>query len=182
MLDIQTLWLWLAIARMQKNVSWCMNCVTMGTSQSGYLVCFHFHSRTIFSSIFINGIPNWKLITGKDKSLPWIQRLEIAIDSARGLWFLHTFPEGCIVHRDVKVRRPILYTCFVFCISSLHSFLQEIFLVTCSQQIYSSMPTFKQNCPTLGYLKLWTWVSPTWARKWEGHLVMLILSTERITM
>lgn len=103
MLDIQTLWLWLAIARMQKNVSWCMNCVTMGTSQSGYLVCFHFHSRTIFSTIFINGIPNWKLITGKDKSLPWIQRLEIAIDSARGLWFLHTFPEGCIVHRDVKV-------------------------------------------------------------------------------
>ncbi|KAL6187081.1 hypothetical protein ACLB2K_043196 [Fragaria x ananassa] len=39
---------------------------------------------------------------GKDRSLPWIQRLEIAIDSARGLWFLHTFQEGCIVHRDVK--------------------------------------------------------------------------------
>ncbi|XP_061991007.1 probable receptor-like serine/threonine-protein kinase At4g34500 isoform X2 [Rosa rugosa] len=39
---------------------------------------------------------------GKDRSLPWIQRLEIAIDSARGLWFLHTFPQGCIVHRDVK--------------------------------------------------------------------------------
>ncbi|KAL6189841.1 hypothetical protein ACLB2K_036242 [Fragaria x ananassa] len=38
---------------------------------------------------------------GKDRSLPWIQRLEIAIDSA-SLWFLHTFQEGCIVHRDIK--------------------------------------------------------------------------------
>ncbi|KAK3041782.1 hypothetical protein RJ639_000298, partial [Escallonia herrerae] len=39
---------------------------------------------------------------GKDKNLSWIQRLEIAIDCARGLWFLHTYPEGCIVHRDIK--------------------------------------------------------------------------------
>ncbi|KAH0991647.1 hypothetical protein GBA52_003130 [Prunus armeniaca] len=39
---------------------------------------------------------------GKDKSLPWITRLELAIDSARGLWFLHTYPDGCIVHRDIK--------------------------------------------------------------------------------
>ncbi|KAF8399276.1 hypothetical protein HHK36_015141 [Tetracentron sinense] len=49
--------------------------------------------------------PNGNLsewIFGKDKVLSWIQRLEIAIDSARGLWFLHTYPEGCIVHRDVK--------------------------------------------------------------------------------
>ncbi|KAK2990843.1 hypothetical protein RJ640_016161 [Escallonia rubra] len=41
-------------------------------------------------------------IAGKDKNLSWIQRLEIAIDCARGLWFLHTYPEGCIVHRDIK--------------------------------------------------------------------------------
>ncbi|KAB2090882.1 hypothetical protein ES319_A03G152800v1 [Gossypium barbadense] len=39
---------------------------------------------------------------GKDKGLSWIQRLKIAIDSARGLWFLHTYPEGSIVHRDIK--------------------------------------------------------------------------------
>ncbi|PQM40952.1 putative LRR receptor-like serine/threonine-protein kinase [Prunus yedoensis var. nudiflora] len=39
---------------------------------------------------------------GKDKSLPWITRLELAVDSARGLWFLHTYPDGCIVHRDIK--------------------------------------------------------------------------------
>ncbi|KAL5579853.1 hypothetical protein UlMin_012295 [Ulmus minor] len=49
--------------------------------------------------------PNGKLsewLFGKDKVLS-IQRLEIAIDSTRGLWFLHTYPEGCIVHRDIKV-------------------------------------------------------------------------------
>ncbi|OWM76054.1 hypothetical protein CDL15_Pgr009699 [Punica granatum] len=39
---------------------------------------------------------------GKDKSLSWIQRLEIAIDCAQGLWFLHTYPDGCIIHRDIK--------------------------------------------------------------------------------
>ncbi|KAJ0094357.1 hypothetical protein Patl1_16171 [Pistacia atlantica] len=39
---------------------------------------------------------------GKDRTLSWIQRLEVAIDSARGLGFLHTYPEGLIVHRDIK--------------------------------------------------------------------------------
>ena len=43
------------------------------------------------------------LMTGKDKSLSWTQRLQIALGSACGLWFLHIFPEGCIVHRDIKV-------------------------------------------------------------------------------
>lgn len=38
----------------------------------------------------------------KNKNLSWIQRLHIAVDCARGLWFLHTYPEGCIVHRDIK--------------------------------------------------------------------------------
>ncbi|XP_038693657.1 probable LRR receptor-like serine/threonine-protein kinase RKF3 [Tripterygium wilfordii] len=39
---------------------------------------------------------------GKDRTLSWIKRLEIAIDSARGLWFLHTYPQGRIIHRDIK--------------------------------------------------------------------------------
>ncbi|KAB2624711.1 LRR receptor-like serine/threonine-protein kinase [Pyrus ussuriensis x Pyrus communis] len=39
---------------------------------------------------------------GKDKSLPWITRLELAIDSAGGLWLLQTYPRGCIVHHVIK--------------------------------------------------------------------------------
>ncbi|KAF4355507.1 hypothetical protein F8388_015261, partial [Cannabis sativa] len=39
---------------------------------------------------------------GEDVVLSWIERLKIAIDSAKGLWFLHTYPDGCIVHRDIK--------------------------------------------------------------------------------
>ncbi|KAM7509929.1 hypothetical protein LguiB_008804 [Lonicera macranthoides] len=45
---------------------------------------------------------------GKDKALSWIQRLHVAIDSARGLWFLHTYPQGCIVHRDIKPTNILL--------------------------------------------------------------------------
>lgn len=48
----------------------------------------------------------------KDKVLTWIQRLHIAIDCARGLWFLHTYPGGCIVHRDIKV--SVLLSVFSF--------------------------------------------------------------------
>ncbi|GMY13396.1 probable receptor-like protein kinase At1g30570 [Fagus crenata] len=51
--------------------------------------------------------PNGNLsewLFGKDKVLTWIQRLEIAIDSARCLWFLHTYPEGCFVHHDIKAK------------------------------------------------------------------------------
>ncbi|XP_022735622.1 probable serine/threonine-protein kinase PBL1 [Durio zibethinus] len=33
---------------------------------------------------------------GKDKVLSWIQRLKIAIDRARGLWFLHTYQEAAL--------------------------------------------------------------------------------------
>ncbi|KAF3431744.1 hypothetical protein FNV43_RR26480 [Rhamnella rubrinervis] len=39
---------------------------------------------------------------GKDNILTWIQRLKVALDSAKGVWFLHTYSEGCIVHRDIK--------------------------------------------------------------------------------
>ncbi|KAL2344319.1 hypothetical protein Fmac_005604 [Flemingia macrophylla] len=45
---------------------------------------------------------------GNGKVLSWIQRLEIAIDSARGLEFLHTCPVGCIVHRDIKPSNILL--------------------------------------------------------------------------
>lgn len=142
-----------------------MNCVKMGTFQSGYLVSsFIFPFVKIFSRFFIDWKANSKLITGKDKSLPWITRLELAIDSARGLWFLHSYPDGCIVHRDIKV--GLYYLHYLLFLPSLllfvcRSFLQTIFLVPIgSQQTFSSTTTFKPNCQTSGYLKLWTWASP----------------------
>ncbi|XP_057774610.1 putative L-type lectin-domain containing receptor kinase V.2 [Salvia miltiorrhiza] len=45
---------------------------------------------------------------GKHRFLSWIRRVEIAVDCARGLCFLHSYPEGCIVHRDVKPTNILL--------------------------------------------------------------------------
>ncbi|KAL9157580.1 hypothetical protein ABFS82_08G013700 [Erythranthe guttata] len=60
--------------------------------------------------------PNGNLsewLYGKDdKILSWIRRLEIAIGSAKGLRFLHTFPRGCIVHRDIKPTNILIGTNF----------------------------------------------------------------------
>jgi hypothetical protein len=50
--------------------------------------------------------------------LSWIKRLEIAIDSARGLWFLHAYQGGCIVHRDIKVN---FYYYIVVILRRIHS-------------------------------------------------------------
>ncbi|CAI9752654.1 unnamed protein product [Fraxinus pennsylvanica] len=55
--------------------------------------------------------PNGNLsewLYGKDNVLSWIQRLQIAIGSARGLWVVHAYPGGCIVHRDVKTSNILL--------------------------------------------------------------------------
>lgn len=43
-------------------------------------------------------------LAGNDSVLSWATRVNILRDCAVALRFLHTHPDGCIVHRDIKVR------------------------------------------------------------------------------
>ncbi|MBA0856816.1 hypothetical protein Goshw_003526 [Gossypium schwendimanii] len=64
------------------------------------------HCFLIYELCPNGNLANW--LFGKDKVLSWIKRLEIAVGSARGLQFLHTYSEGCIVHRDIKPTNILL--------------------------------------------------------------------------
>lgn len=41
---------------------------------------------------------------GKESGLTWEKRVKILRDCALALRYLHHFIDGCIVHRDIKVR------------------------------------------------------------------------------
>ncbi|CAN0924024.1 LEAF RUST 10 DISEASE-RESISTANCE LOCUS RECEPTOR-LIKE PROTEIN KINASE-like 1.2 [Linum grandiflorum] len=63
--------------------------------------CKHEDEYFLVYELCKNGnLSEW--LYSKEKNLSWIQRIETAIDCARGLWFLHTYPSGSIVHRDIK--------------------------------------------------------------------------------
>lgn len=55
---------------------------------------------SLFTMIWIWSII---LILGSDSVLSWDQRVKILRDCALVLRFLHFHPDGCIVHRDIKV-------------------------------------------------------------------------------
>jgi hypothetical protein len=43
-----------------------------------------------------------KILEDRKTPLPWSRRLELALDAAQGLLYLHTIQPVCIVHRDIK--------------------------------------------------------------------------------
>ncbi|KAK1383774.1 proline-rich receptor-like protein kinase PERK3 [Heracleum sosnowskyi] len=69
--------------------------------------CRHKDECFLLYELCPNGnLSEW--IFGKDKRLSWVHRLKIAINCARGLCFLHNYPKGCIVHRDIKPTNILL--------------------------------------------------------------------------
>ncbi|KAG6545018.1 hypothetical protein Mapa_013710 [Marchantia paleacea] len=50
----------------------------------------------------------WHYLFGKGPILTWEQRINIALGSARGIWYLHLYPGGYIVHRDLKPTNILL--------------------------------------------------------------------------
>ncbi|XP_059073107.1 probable serine/threonine-protein kinase PBL28 [Cryptomeria japonica] len=55
-----------------------------------------------------NGNLSQMLLGLEDKVLTWEQRLKIAYGCVIGLRFLHLYPDGCIVHRDIKPNNILL--------------------------------------------------------------------------
>ncbi|WOG93397.1 hypothetical protein DCAR_0312681 [Daucus carota subsp. sativus] len=69
--------------------------------------CRHKDECFLLYELCPNGnLSQW--IFGKNRRLSWVRRLEIAVHCARGLWFLHNYPKGCIVHRDIKPTNILL--------------------------------------------------------------------------
>ncbi|KAF9606202.1 hypothetical protein IFM89_023657 [Coptis chinensis] len=44
----------------------------------------------------------------RDSILSWVKRVKILRDCANALRFLHSYPDGCIVHRDIKAKDVIM--------------------------------------------------------------------------
>lgn len=107
---------------------------------SEWLFGIFFSLWTFLLSFDLNYTVSWFLHTnwaGKSKYLSWRQRLEIALDCARSLLFLHSYPQGSIVHRDIKVKS--YFTSIICSPFSKYSKLCFTFLVKFAASKHSSI-------------------------------------------
>lgn len=101
-----------AIKKMKGNVSEEINilksinhCNTIGLLG----ICFNHGDWYLVYEYAENGpLSDW--INGRDdsKALSWMQRVQIALDVANGLNYLHIFTEPAHVHKDIKSRNILL--------------------------------------------------------------------------
>ena len=59
------------------------------------------HPRLCIISEFCHRGSLYRILHKSEKPLPWLRRVQMALDGAKGCHFLHTH-EPCIVHRDLK--------------------------------------------------------------------------------
>ncbi|EFJ06432.1 hypothetical protein SELMODRAFT_131134 [Selaginella moellendorffii] len=76
------------------------------TALLGY--CRSKHVCLLVYEYMSNGDLAQKLLRKDGPALTWDQRIQIAIDCARGLTYLHECPEGPVVHRDIKPTNILL--------------------------------------------------------------------------
>lgn len=76
------------------------------TSLLGY--CRHRGEYILVYEYMPGGDLGCLLYRQQNPAIPWDRRLRIALDCAEGLTYLHLFPGGAIVHRDIKPTNILL--------------------------------------------------------------------------